>query len=234
MNKYLMPLAAGLLLALAVPSLRADDREVATLTLAGAVARELVADLHREIPPALVRDAAGVAFIPHGIKGGFLFGGRYGRGVALARRQDGTWADPVFVTLMGGSIGGQLGIEVTDLILVFRTKEALERALQGSLTLGPDAALAIGTLGLEAESADAVGQLRAVVHSYSKSYGGLFAGVSLEGARLRVDPPGKVATYRGEAEKIAAVAYLKGELDKLATPPAAATPAVGTPPIRQR
>jgi lipid-binding SYLF domain-containing protein len=147
------------------------------------------------IPPALMQDAKGVAIIPNVIKAGFMFGGRFGRGVISIRQADGTWSNPIFITLAGGSVGGQIGIQSTDLVLIFKTSPSLNRILrgQGKLTLGGDVAVAAGPVGRQAEAATDV-QLRAEIYSYSRSRG-LFVGVSLEGAALLVDAGANAAFY---------------------------------------
>src|SRR5262245_52580536 len=93
------------------------------------------------IPPALLQDAQGIAIIPGMIKAGLVVGGRHGRGVMVVRDQDGAWANPIFVTLTGGSIGWQIGVQSTDVVLVFKTRNSLDRILKGKgkLTLGADA-----------------------------------------------------------------------------------------------
>ncbi|MBL8798513.1 MAG: lipid-binding SYLF domain-containing protein [Planctomycetia bacterium] len=156
-------------------------------------------NLHlKSIPPNLLKDAQGLAIIPGVIKAGFVIGGRHGRGVLLARGADGTWGRPVFITLSGGSVGWQVGVQSTDSILVFKTKNSLDRVLngKGKLTLGGDVAIAAGPLGRQAE-AGTDGQLKAEIYSYSRSRG-LFAGASLEGGVLLLDAKGTDSYYRHE------------------------------------
>ena len=156
----------------------------------------------RGIPPAMLKDAQGVAIIPHVIKAGFVIGGRHGRGVVLVRNADGSWGRPLFLSLSGGSVGWQVGVQSTDLVLVFKNRTSLDRILdgKGKLTLGADAAIAAGPLGRQAEAATD-GQLKAEIYSYSRSRG-LFAGVSLEGAALLMDPRDTDAYYRTEAASV--------------------------------
>lgn len=181
----------------------------------------------KSIPPALLRDAQGVAIIPRVIKGGFVIGGRFGHGLVLARMPDGAWGNPVFVTLAGGSIGWQAGVQSTDLILVFKTRQSLERILQGKgkVTLGADVAVAAGPLGRQAEAGtDAV--LGAEIYSYSRSRG-LFAGLSLEGAALSYDSETNRAFVQyARAEDVATVERLKAQLALMSQPPA---PVLGVP-----
>ena len=188
-----------------------------------------------------MQDAAGVAVIPHVVKAGFVFDGRFGRGVVLARQPDGTWSNPIFLTLAGGGVGWQVGVESTDVILVFKTRESLDRLMRGKdkITLGSDVAVAAGPVGRQAEAATDA-QLKAEIFSYSRSRG-LFLGASLEGAALLVDHradedfygardvrPGETpALPAGEAGE---VFRLKDRLMEMAgTPPAGPPPVLLTP-----
>ena len=92
------------------------------------------------IPPVLLADAQGVAIIPGVIKVGLVVGGQYGRGVLTVRGKGGAWSNPVFITLMSGSIGWQIGAESTDFVVVFKTPRSIEGIMKGKYTLGADAA----------------------------------------------------------------------------------------------
>jgi lipid-binding SYLF domain-containing protein len=191
-------LASAVLLALGGAQLQAAPRETSTMEAAGEVLDALADIPLKGIPPALLQDAQGVAIIPNVIKAGFVIGGRHGHGVLLVRQPDGSWSKPVLITLTGGSVGWQAGVQSTDLVLVFKTRNSLDRILQGKgkLTLGADAAVAAGPVGRQAE-AGTDGQLKAEIFSYSRSRG-LFAGVSLEGAALVMDSKATEAYYRSE------------------------------------
>ncbi len=231
---------AALLTALAAAPLRAGDREHRTIESASDATAALADAPLRCIPPALMRDAAGVAVIPHVVKAGFLIDGRFGRGVVLARRPDGTWSNPVFLTLAGGGVGWQAGVESTDVILVFKTRESLRRLMEGKdkITLGADVAVAAGPIGRQAEAATDA-QLKAEIFSYSRSRG-LFLGASLEGAALLIDhranedfynlrdgrPADVLALPASEAGE---VFRLKDRLMELAGTPPAGPPVPFTP-----
>ncbi len=220
-----------LLLTLAGPPLHAGGVELRTVEAAGEVVRAFSEIPLKGIPRSLLHDAAGVAVIPHVVKAGLVIDGRFGRGVILVHEPDGTWSNPIFVALSGGGIGGQIGVEATDLVLVFKTGKSLDRALRGKLTLGGDVAVAAGPLGREAEVATDRRLPRADILSYSRSRG-LFAGVSLEGARLHVDGHANEEFYglrgcrpadvrsRRAIPVAAAVVHLKEELARLSAPPA--------------
>jgi len=232
---------ALLALALCGGPLQAGGREVATVESAAEVLHDLAALPLQSIPPALMQDAKGVAILPHVLKAGFLVGGRYGRGVILLRQRDGSWSNPVFITLAGGGVGFQAGVQSTDVVLVFKTTKGLDRILSGrdNLTLGADVAVAAGPVGRQAE-ASTDGQLRAEIYSYSRSRG-LFAGVSLEGAGILMDGDANEAFYHlrgGDPASILAggtiaapveAANLKGELARLSVP-LVSPPLVSPPP----
>lgn len=232
MNKLFLPCLVGVLALLAAcpGALRAGNREAATVDEAADVLNELSAIPAKCIPPALVQDAAGVAVIPNMIKAGFVIGGRHGRGVMCVRQPDGSWSSPLFISMTGGSIGWQIGVQATDVVLVFKTKASVERVLQGKgkFTLGVDAAVAAGPIGRQAEAATDA-QLKAEIYSYSRSRG-LFAGLALEGAALLVDDGANEAFYRVECIRPKDIVGLKGpvppcvgrlqgELTRLSGPP---------------
>ena len=147
----------------------------------------------KAIPPALLADAHGIAVIPGVIKLGFIIGGQYGNGVLVIREKNGGWSNPVFVKLMSGSVGWQIGAESTDFVIVFKTPRSVEGIMKGKYTLGADAAVAAGPVGRRAEAATDV-ELKAEIYSYSRSRG-LFAGISLEGSSMQIDNEADAAFY---------------------------------------
>jgi lipid-binding SYLF domain-containing protein len=175
----------------------AGGRESATVEASAEVVDALAAIPLRGIPPALFKEAQGVAIFPGVLKAGFLVGGRFGRGVILVREKDGSWGPPTFVRIRGGSFGFQAGAQATDLVLLFKTKDSVDRILKGKrrFTLGADAAVAAGPIGRQAEAATDA-QLRAEIYSYSRSRG-LFGGLALEGAVLSVDSDATADYNRG-------------------------------------
>lgn len=136
------------------------------------------------IPPEVLRNAKGLAIITV-LKAGFLFSGRAGSGVVVARLPDGSWSPPSAIVTAGAGVGGQIGAELTDFVFILNTKSAVESFSQmGSVTLGTNLSIAAGPLGRNAEAAGTA-SLKSVsaVFSYSKTKG-LFAGVSLEGSAI--------------------------------------------------
>jgi lipid-binding SYLF domain-containing protein len=178
----------GLTIALsASPSPELPPSNAKTLERATQVLDELAAIPLKGIPADLLSEAQGVAIIPRVIKAGFVFGGRGGHGVVLARDKDGKWGQPMFINLGGASVGFQAGVESTDVVLVFRQRRSLDRLLQGKgkLTLGGDASVAAGPAGRMASAATDL-RLEAEILSYSRGRGA-FVGVSADGAVIRVD-----------------------------------------------
>lgn len=136
------------------------------------------------IPPEILRNAKGLAVITV-LKAGFLFSGRAGSGVVVARLPDGSWSPPSAIVTAGAGVGGQIGAELTDFVFILNTKSAVDSFSQmGSVTLGTNLSIAAGPLGRNAEAAGTA-SLKSVsaVFSYSKTKG-LFAGVSLEGSAI--------------------------------------------------
>jgi lipid-binding SYLF domain-containing protein len=168
-----------------------QTREDARLITATQVLQELSETPDQNVPSWLLQRAYGVAVVPEVVKGAFFFGGRYGTGVFSARDASGRFSNPVFIQLWGGSIGWQVGVTSTDVVLVFATKRSVANFGRGKFTLGADASVAAGPVGRQGEAA---GGVDAEVYSYSRSRG-LFAGVALGGTVLSFDNRATGAFY---------------------------------------
>lgn len=136
------------------------------------------------IPHEVLLNAKGLAILTV-LKAGFLFSGRAGSGVVVARLPDGTWSPPSAIVTAGAGVGGQVGAELTDFVFILNTEAAVESFAQyGSITLGGNISVAAGPLGRNAEVAgNASARNVAAIFSYSKTKG-IFAGVSLEGSAI--------------------------------------------------
>lgn len=175
----------------------ARDKDLILARNAIDVLREIQSVPDKRIPANLLSDAYAIAVIPEVVKAGLIFGGRHGNGLVSVRGPDGTWSNPSFVEITGGSFGFQAGVQATDVILVFRTRRGVENIVYGKFTLGADAGVAAGPVGRTASAAtDAEG--RAEILSYSRSRG-LFAGVSLDGAVLSIDRRANRRVYGSDA-----------------------------------
>jgi lipid-binding SYLF domain-containing protein len=198
----------------------------------------------QSIPGWLLERAYGVVVVPRVIKGALGIGGRGGRGVMAVRNPDGTWSNPVFVTLAGVNIGFQIGVQSTDVVLVLMSRMSVEGIAGGKVTLGADASVAAGPVGRSATAAtDAT--LKAQVLSYSRNEG-IFAGVALDGTVISVDNASNASAYGvsdilpsqilGGSPSMAppAAQSFTASLNKAtsgaATPSPAAAPAENTPP----
>ena len=145
------------------------------------------------IPDKLFDEARAVIVVPDAMKVGLVIGGRRGRGLLSVKSADGTWSNPAFVTLTGGSIGFQAGVQSSDIVLVFRSDRGLESIVNGKFTLGAEAGVAAGPVGRNA-SAATDGEMKAEIWSWSRARG-LFAGVALDGAVLAIDDAADEAVY---------------------------------------
>jgi lipid-binding SYLF domain-containing protein len=189
-------LAALALVSLAALPLAAQSVEAQRVADAVEVFTAIVSVPEKEVTELMLRDAYGVAIVPGARKLGFVVGVQSGKGVLVVRGQDGAWGSPLFISLSGGSVGWQVGIQRVDLVLFFRTKKSVDSILAGAFTMGVDAAVAAGSLGRQA-GAGTDADMQAEIYSYSRSRG-LFAGVSLSGSTLAVDE-GANAAYYGRA-----------------------------------
>ena len=158
--------------------------EIAKIHAATEVLQEITG-IPEGISPDLLANAYGIVIIPGTIKVGFFFGGRYGSGIAMMRNENGSWSNPSFLYLAGGSFGLQFGALSSDIILVFKTRKSIMGLTKGNFTLGADAAVAAGPVGRRAE-ASTDWQLKAEIYSYARSRG-FFAGISLDGSVLAID-----------------------------------------------
>jgi lipid-binding SYLF domain-containing protein len=182
-------------LALLLPAMaaHAEDPPLVRAQNAVRVLREVMQAPDKAIPQDLLKNAKAIAVIPDMVKAGLIFGGRRGEGLISVKGPDGTWSNPSFITLTGGSVGFQAGVSSTDVILVFRTQRGVDSIVNGKFTMGADAAAAAGPVGRTATAATDA-QMKAEIYSYSRSRG-LFAGVALDGSVLRIDYDANAAIY---------------------------------------
>ena len=147
---------------------------------------EIMSTPDRAIPQELLERAQCVVIVPELKKAAFVVGAKYGRGFAVCRGAAGAgWGPPAAIRIEGGSIGFQIGLSSTDVLMLVMNKRGMRRLSSSKFTIGGDAAAAAGPVGRSA-SAQTDAFVSAEILSYSRSKG-LFAGVSLEGATLRND-----------------------------------------------
>ncbi len=194
MSRLLARLFLLLALFATVPALAADDPTEAERTQqALKVLHDIQAMPEQSIPDRLFDEARGILVIPDALKIGFVFGGRRGHGLLSIRNPDGSWSNPVFVRLTGGSVGFQIGVQKSDIVMVFRTDHGLSDITAGKLTLGAGASVAAGPIGRDA-AAGTDAQFKADIWSWSRARG-LFAGVAFDGAVIAIDDEANQRVY---------------------------------------
>lgn len=166
------------------------------------------------VPDEILGRAECVAVVPSMLKGGFVVGGKYGRGLASCRTPKG-WSTPAFFTIKGGSFGFQIGGQAVDLVMLVMNNEGMQHLLSSQFALGADASVAAGPVGRHAEG-NTDWKMRAQVLTYSRARG-VFAGVSLNGAVVKQD---KDSTREFYGHMVTSKAALTGEVE----PPAPANP----------
>ncbi|MBL8823808.1 MAG: lipid-binding SYLF domain-containing protein [Planctomycetia bacterium] len=172
----------------------AQIREQEQVKEAGTVLAEIMRVPDKGIPTSLIQEAQAIMIFPNVVKAGFVVGGRHGKGVILTRNEQGLWGFPVLLTITGGSIGGQIGVQATDLVLMFKTRRGVENILRGrQLTLGADASVSAGPVG-RTIAAGTDTSFRTEILSWSRSRG-LFAGVALDGSKVKIDHSANSAFY---------------------------------------
>ena len=193
----LLRLSAPLLLALAALAVTgtafAGNEEEARARNALRVLDDIQAIPESAIPDKLLDGAHAIVVVPDSIKAGLVIGARRGHGLLSVRRPDGTWSNPSFVTLTGGSIGFQAGVQSSDIVLVFSSQRGVDSIVNGKFTLGADAGVAAGPVGRNASVATD-GEMKAEIWSWSRARG-LFAGVAIDGAVLSIDDAANQAVY---------------------------------------
>jgi lipid-binding SYLF domain-containing protein len=183
-------------------------REDATDRLDNAtkVVHEIMGMPDKGIPVEVLEHAKCVAVVPHMVKGGFVFGGKGGKGVATCRTAKG-WSAPAFITISGGSWGLQIGVEAVDLVMIIQNEKGMQKLLESNFQLGADASAAAGPVGRHA-SAGTDWKLDTEILTYSRAKGA-FAGLTLEGASIRQDDDSRQAIY---GPKVTTRALLLGKV----------------------
>lgn len=185
---FFATLALGTLAAQAVQAdAKLDDRVAA----ANRVLTEFQRMPEKAVPPNLLNHAYAVAIVPNLLRGGFIVGGSYGKGVLLKRHPDGSWSNPVFIEVMDGSLGFQWGFQGADVVMVFKSPKSLDGLSNGTFTLGNSATATAGPYGRSAGAGSDQGFKLPEIYTYAQTRG-LFLGVAWEGGHMAID---KLANY---------------------------------------
>lgn len=218
------------ILALAVPLftvraqaqfVQASPAEITVINATNVFAQAMVMP-QSEIPRSLVANAHALAIVPGMVRGAFVIGVQHGRGVLVLRDAQGGWQPPRMIQITGGSIGYQIGVQATDLVLVFRTPQSVANLLRGTLKIGVDASAAAGPVGRQTSAATDL-QLQAEILSYSRARGA-FIGVSIDGSSITLDPAAEAMYYQPPGTVPASAIQL---LQVIASYSAATSAAVG-------
>ncbi len=151
-------------------------------------------DPEQSIPQSLINQSEGIVIFPGAFKVAVgMVGGQGGRGVALVRQEDGSWSNPFFVSLGEGSLGFQIGVQSSEIVLLFKNREDILEIDESEFNLGGDVAVAAGPASRGTSSSTDI-KFEREIYSYFSSKG-LFAGVSLNGAVLTYNDTYSDALY---------------------------------------
>src|SRR5437762_2675980 len=170
----------------------AQEDATERLQKAGDVLKEILNTPDKGIPEEVLDSAKCIVVVPHLIKGGFIVGGKHGRGVASCRTANG-WSAPAFVSVGGGSWGLQIGAEGVDLVMLVMNEKGLQHLLSSKFQISGEGSAAAGPVGRHA-SAGTDWKLNTELLTYSRSKGA-FAGLTLEGAVIEPDQDSTTAIY---------------------------------------
>lgn len=219
MKRRTLPVLAIVFAVTAIAAIHAQkaDDETKKISEAATVLDEIMAAADKAVPRAVLEKAEGIAVFPGLLKGGLGIGGQHGRGILSVRdHKAGGWSNPAFLTINGGSIGAQIGLQAIDLVLVINNQRGLEQLIKNQFKIGADAGVAAGPVGREASAATDI-QMRAQILSYSRSRG-LFAGVTLNGSTINGDTDANERFY-GKPLKTGDIVF-GGMVGALASPEA--------------
>lgn len=165
-----------------------------------------------KIPKELLDIAKGVVFLTV-VKAGFMFTGRYGTGLVVAKLDDGSWSAPSAVVLTGLGWGLQIGAELTDVMLILSTDAAVNTfKSRAQISVGAELGVSVGPIGRSIES-DVTAGNKGAAHAFSYAQSkGLFFGASLEASGIAARPDVNRAFY---GEKVSPSVLLSGDF----TPP---------------
>jgi len=195
MKKIIMFLFMGVLANLAWAGEQKKD-VTDRLRTASEVLNHMTSAPDKGIPEEVLDSAKCIAVVPHLIKGGFIFGGKHGRGVATCRTEYG-WSAPAFISVGGGSAGLQIGIEGVDLVMLIMNDRGMQQLLSSKFQISGEGSAAAGPVGRHA-SAGTDWKMDTEILTYSHSKG-VFAGLTLEGAVVQQDSDSTISVYGRDA-----------------------------------
>ena len=214
----------GFFTLLVVVPLAAQTNEDKLIRGSAEVLREMMNARDNSIPQDLIAKAQCVGVVPNEKRAGFIFGGKYGKGVLTCRSASAPsgWSAPEIIRMEGGSVGFQIGVGETDVVFLVMNRDGEQKLLKDKFTVGADASAMAGPVGRSA-NAETDAQMHAEILGYSRARGA-FAGVALDGSTLRPDKDNNRALYghdttpqeilHGEATAPASAQVLYDELNR--------------------
>jgi lipid-binding SYLF domain-containing protein len=169
------------------------------------VVKEISAVKKERIPPALLKNAHGIAIFPGASKNDFMVSGRSVAGVLLVHDAAGNWSNPVFITISGGTLGWQIVGDPMDIILIFKDMKRIDAIVKGKLHMDVKVKLVPGPLGKSKE------EQKAEINSYVRSHG-QFAEVTVASSTVQIDNAANDAFYG--KPKISVEDILSGKAEK--------------------
>jgi lipid-binding SYLF domain-containing protein len=196
----LAPMAAALIMATSSVGI-AGDKAIERLQASTRAFESIGLTIDKQISPAALQKSQGIVIIPNMIQAGLIWAGKRGSGVALIKDKNGRWSNPAFITLTGGSWGLQIGGATSKVVLLFMDKAKLLDYLSDDVSFkGGNVKGEAGPLGNAPLPADSVGK----VYTYARR-DGLFAGISIEGAKLGFDDNLSAKFYKDPYIKLQAI-----------------------------
>jgi lipid-binding SYLF domain-containing protein len=182
-----LPVTAVLVVTTSMPTMAATDVQKQAsaekiIYSAQTVLEEILSDPKTQIPSDLLEQSQGIAIFPGVIQAGFFFGGRRGTGVMMLRQEDGTWSNPAFINITGGSFGLQIGAKSSDIVLVFPNRNTVNEVMSSSFEIGGSVTGTAGPVGSTAID-PTEDYSKSPILTYARS-SGLFGGVSIDGSKL--------------------------------------------------
>ncbi len=186
----------GLLVVLLLSPARAESPKVTSaedadqhVVMAEKTFQNFMADPGQDFFRKSLAKAQGVLIVPQQFRLGFIFGGAGGRGVLVLRDQAGKWTGPAFYTLSYASVGLQIGLQISEVIILVMTQSAVNSLISSSVRGGVDAAIAAGPVGTGTQTSfqgDFISVYRSKV---------LYGGLNLDGTVLSANDTWNAGFY---------------------------------------
>lgn len=130
----------------------------------------------KQIPETILKQAEGFMFITY-LRVGFLGGMTGGSGLAVMKKDDGTWGAPSAIGMGGFAFGLVAGADIVNLVLILTHRRLCSLlASKGQVGIGADFGASVGPVGRHASAGLNLGNKGvAPVYSYCQSQGLCFS-----------------------------------------------------------